>query len=552
MTRIVLTLLCALAISSSLLSQNDTVKIVFFQDSNIQQYKGAQWHRISKRIPKGSYRKAILRIDFGCATYGCCAWDYTYSGFFSEKTTDTSYRDIEIARLITPYSSFMRKGRYGYDSTWTHPYIYDVTDYLSLLHDSITYSALTGGWDDKGKFGFKHTVTLILVPGENNTPSTRVIPVHDKSYPYSDSSQFERLLPPFKFTLNENESFAKYRMIFTGHQQEGEFSPITFYLTLNGERIYYHRLWKTNCDQNAIQPQSGTWIFSRCNWCPGEKVEEQEIDLSPFLRKGENSLDLSLGVIETKDTPIHASYSIAGNLILYSSRPEYDAELVDIVSPNLDKRFNQNNPNCQSAIIRVKNNGNQTIRTLHFEYYTLYGAIRRHSWQGTILPLQSVDISLPMTWEAKDLISRTFCVKMIRSLQNSPLNMDFLCSSFQPAPLIQTHKPCFEIATTNDSTINTLILYNQNHEVVFRKNYYNNSTIYRDTVDLSPGCYRLELQDRDPRYECGDGLSFWYSISAYKKTSGSFKIYDGIRGDLLNEFNPDFGGKLNYQFIIDK
>jgi hypothetical protein len=115
------------------IAAQDTVKIIFFQDSNIQQFRGVEWHRIQKDFPAGSYEKAILKIDLGCATYGCCAWDYTYRGFFSKKISDSSYKDIEVARLITPYSSFMRKGRHGYDSTWVHPYFYDVTDYLPFF-----------------------------------------------------------------------------------------------------------------------------------------------------------------------------------------------------------------------------------------------------------------------------------------------------------------------------------------------------------------------------------------------------------------------------------
>ena len=130
----------------SAIAAQDTVKVIFFQDSNIQQFRGAEWHRIQKNIPFGNYQKALLKIDLGCATYGCCAWDYTYKGYFSKKINDTSYEDIEVARLITPYSSFMRKGRYGYDSTWSHPYIYDVTDYLPLLRNGFHhYSANTGG-----------------------------------------------------------------------------------------------------------------------------------------------------------------------------------------------------------------------------------------------------------------------------------------------------------------------------------------------------------------------------------------------------------------------
>jgi hypothetical protein len=36
-----------------------------------------------------------------------------------------------------------------------------------------------------------------------------------------------------------------------------------------------------------------------------------------------------------------------------------------------------------------------------------------------------------------------------------------------------------------------------------------------------------------------------------KKTSGIFKIYDAKTGNLLKVFNPDFGGRINYEFRIE-
>jgi len=46
-------------------------------------------------------------------------------------------------------------------------------------------------------------------------------------------------------------------------------------------------------------------------------------------------------------------------------------------------------------------------------------------------------------------------------------------------------------------------------------------------------------------------LSFWYSSRVMKKTSGIFKIYDAISGRLLKVFNPDFGGKIIYEFRVE-
>jgi hypothetical protein len=552
-SKFLLYVILLIAFNLSVSAKSDTVKIVFFLDSNIQQYKGVEWHRIAQKIPKGDYQKAILKIDLGCATYGCCAWDYTYRGFFSTKK-DTSYTDIEVARLITPYSSFMRKNKQGYDSTWSHPYAYDVTDFLPLLKsDSIYYSALTGGWDDKGKFGFKHTVTLYLIKG-NSSSASRVLPIYKNEYRYHDSTQFDTLAKSYKFKLTEFEKHAKFRMIFTGHDQQGEFSPISFYLRVNGKNIYSKRLWKTDCDKNAIQPQSGTWIFSRCNWCPGEKVQEIEVDLSPYLTKGENEIDIALGKIETKDSQTNANYLIEGNMITYIQLPKNDVELVAIVAPSSDPNYRLYNPIGINPMVKIRNTGLEIANDVVVDFWSELNPKRLNSFefnQLNLAPFRDTIIELNA-----DLSKYKTGEKLIfiveQSVQNSNSTNDTLVSIYKSPPIFKSTKLIFEINTTGDSSVNKLTLKNKHEDYLIDKEYINNDKTYRDTIELIPGVYLLVLTDYDKNYECGDGLSFWYSSRIGKKSSGMFKIYDENTGKLLKVFNPDFGGKINYQFIIEK
>lgn len=531
----------------------DTTKIVFFQDSNIQQYCGIEWHRMSKKIPKGKYKQAILRVDIGCASYGCCAWDYSYRGFISKKINDTTYRDYEVARLITPYSSYMRKKLYGYDSTWTHPYLYDVTDYLPLLLDSgdIFYSAWTGGWDNKGKFGFKHTITLYLIEGENLSPVHDIHHVYHEQFRYHDSAQFDQITPAYTFHSEIDYRPTKFRMIFTGHDQHGEFTPIDFYLKIQDSIIYTQRIWKTDCDQNPIQPQSGTWIFSRTNWCPGEKVYEVEVDISPYIRKGKNILDIALGRLVTTDSVIQAKYQITGDIIAYQRKEEWNARLEDILSPNTDPRYTHLNPTSMDAKIRVRNTGKHLIRDLHFEYGTSLGKIHKYSWHGSLPVDQTIDIKLPMQWNVVDNGSGLFIVKMIRSTQNRTQELDVMASQMPIIPKFHTKDISYHLKTSNDSSINTLELYNALGHRIYYRNFYNDTSIYSDTFSLPVGAYRLELLDWDKNYECGDGLEFWFSTQVYKKKAGSFELRDAATRQVLKSFIPDFGRRIRYEFIID-
>lgn len=533
--------------SCAIQAAKDTTKIIFFQDSNIQQFRGVEWHRIAQKIPKGNYIKAILQVDLGCATYGCCAWDYTYRGFFSEKLNDTSFQDIEVARLITPYSSFMRKGRYGYDSTWVHPYVYDVTDYLPLLkNDSIFYSALTGGWDDKGKFGFKHTVTLYLMKGDTLRNPVRVIPAFQDNYRYYDSAQMDSVIQPFKFRLRKGENYAKLRTIVTGHDQEGEFSPIHFYVKLNGNQIYQKRLWKTDCDKNPIQPQSGTWIFSRTNWCPGEKVNEIEVHLPNISSNEDNEIEIVFGKIQTESKKINALYSVESHIITYGYKDSFDVSLVDIVSPSTNPNYRMYNPSCSEVRFNVRNEGTEEANKIVVVGEDNQGLEFRANYDISLLPYHSEQLTF-------SLVRPITYLKLIleENKQNKNRTNDILVSNGREASILHATNIVFEITTTNDSSNNVLVLRNAGGDTILNRRYFNNNTTYRDTFNLAPNCYHLELFDYDKNYECGDGLSFWYSSRVMKKTSGIFKIYDASSGRLMKVFNPDFGGKINYEFRVE-
>ena len=48
---------------------------------------------------------------------------------------------IELGRIITPYG-----GNYG--SQWKNTWTFDVTDYATVLQDSVRINAFYGGWQN--------------------------------------------------------------------------------------------------------------------------------------------------------------------------------------------------------------------------------------------------------------------------------------------------------------------------------------------------------------------------------------------------------------------
>jgi hypothetical protein len=572
--------ICSVLFSNTLFArEGDTTIVNFYTKYDVQQYLGPQWHKSFKEIdPKKKYKKAILKIDLGCASYGCCAWDYTFRGYFGKKkagidsailTSDSpkTYRyypnseNWEVARLITPYSSYMRLGTNGYNSNWSHPYTFDVTDFLPLLKDSICFAAHTGGWDNKGKFGFSISVNLILIEGKAEAIPIKVEKIYEDGYVYKSKNEFDSITKSHKFFVNKENPFVKFKSIISGHDAQGEFTPIDYYIKLNGVEIFKKRLWKENCDKTYIQPQSGTWIFSRTNWCPGEKIIEEEIDLSPFLKKNDsNEVDISFGYFPPKtDSPYHANYVIAGYLIYYESIIMNDVALDAIIAPNSDPNFKIDNAICLNPKIRIKNIGQKAAKELYIDYWVDAKNKQTYIWRGEIKNSEIKEIELPqMSWKGTDTKSPIFYCSIQKNQYNSSFWNDLLASKFNLVDQLPSEKIILELKSSSgeQKNKNKIKLVNASNQVVFEKEYFGDSKTYLDTIQVPKNCYKLTLIDSNSEYECGDGLSFWFSnhkpISkdsfGYGNTPGSFRILNAKDQSELKKFNPDFGGLIMYQF----
>jgi hypothetical protein len=216
-------------ISTSIIAQTPDKIVTFYDNYDIQQFKGVEWHKKFTKISDISkYSKAVLVVELGCATYGCCAWDYTFRGFFGlpqpgtdsvfEKNvisgTDTTKEfryyqkstNYEVGRLITPYSSYMRMSTNGFNPKWRHPYVYDVTDFLPIMKDSFGFVALTGGWDDQGKFGFNMNVNEF---GNPQTGSNANANINGNNNPNQESINFSPSKTGPKMNLTFSDSTGK-------------------------------------------------------------------------------------------------------------------------------------------------------------------------------------------------------------------------------------------------------------------------------------------------------------------------------------------------------
>lgn len=579
MKKIALSIAILLISLVSFANEGDTLKINFFTKYDLQQWKGSWLHKKFDYIdPSKSYKRAYLVIELGCASYGCCVWDYGFHAYigkplagydtlkFPQKDTvvwnskmtilDSLWitrksQNIEVARLITPYGTYMRAGSNGFTNNWTHPYVFDVTDYLPLLKDSFGLVIESGGYD--GKKGFNLTSNLILIEGGGNNLPKQVIKAYKNGFSFKNEAQIDTVIKPYKFKLGASEKQVKFRSIVTGHNQDGEFSPIEYYVKLNGTEVFSKRLWKTDCDKTHVQPQGGTWIFSRCNWCPGEKITDFEIDLTPYLKMNDsNELWVSFRNIETSSTNIQATYDVVGNIITYGKMDSFDMSVEDIIAPSLDKTYFLDNSLCQGPKIKIKNSGYKPVKEAYIDYWVDPNNKTTHIWKGNLMPEQTEVVDLPaFPWNGVDFTNPKFYISLQRHIYNLIAWNDTMTSVFAIPPTYSTNLLKFEIRTTNDTKENKLNLYDELGANIFSKTYLNDGKLYSDTITLENGCYRAELIDFDDRLEVGDGLSFWWSTQQLSKSSGSFRILNGTNNNVLKTFNADFGGKINHQFTVN-
>jgi hypothetical protein len=117
--------------------------------------------------------------------------------------------------------------------------------------------------------------------------------------------------------------------------------------------------------------------------------------------------------------------------------------------------------------------------------------------------------------------------------------------SSMAAPLpIYGNQLILVLATNNDSTHNAYKITDASGQVIKERKLGSliPNTIYRDTIDLSPGCYNLIVIDT-----AGDGLDFWAnSEGGY----GYVRLLD-LNGHLIKSFNSDFGSEINHSFIVE-
>lgn len=335
-----------------------------------------------------NYNRINMHILLSCPAGGCDPWD-RFAGI-------SVYHDsewYEIGRYITPY---------GRSCGW----IIDVSDYRSMLKDTVILKSFIDTWTNPG---WLVKIDFEFVAGQPAYPDIKVENLwNNYNVVYGDTTQPVNL-PVITKVIDAAATTVKLKIINTGHGQgnlnnAAEFSQKTHLIFLNSVQTFSHYLWRSNCGTNPCSPQSGSWQYNRAGWCPGADVIPAVYDLTSFVTPGQ-TVDLEYrlqnyfntcsphnpGCVSgstctdcnynyTGHTEPH--YKIASQLITYFSAP---AGIHELAVPDVSIT-----PNPSGGSFKIKINGNN--QKYYLEVFNILG--RSLLSQSATNGIQTLDLTM--------------------------------------------------------------------------------------------------------------------------------------------------------------
>lgn len=504
------------------------------------------------------FEKILMYATFSCSN---CQPDGGYDWNYPFLAGPNSASAYEIARYETPFGNnpFSEAG----GVTW----VYDVTDYRPVLHDSTYIQAGSIGAHWRGG---PMTLTFVMIKG---VPPRDPINVHqvykgfwDYTYPLIADS-----LSPKTFTTTTSEKMAKLivRIIGNGFGDAlncSEFCPRTDSVYVDGTRRFTTYMYRTNCDMDPLaaktgsNEQQGTWWYSRGEWCPGSNVTNFEYEITPYYTPG-NPVTVQLALQYYVWTHLDstganpAKYAISSQLVTFGN-PNFtlDASITGIIAPNKMTYYSRFNPICGNPIIIIENTGSTALTSATITYGVEGGTTQTYNWTGNLAFLQSDTVTLPTlsSWTGTAKFFTATITNPNGGTDQNPENNSY-SSSYSIPPNYTENKLVFELKTNNYGSFYSDTLKDASGNVVFYRpasGSLANSTVYNDTVNLANGCYTYILYSKDPYPTFPEG-AFGLACPFYSVGSPYDKIINGSTGATQITFNTWFGKEIWWPFTIN-
>ena len=529
-------------------SQEDTTFIQAHDYIDMDWYGNYDaWANFSSE--QNTYRKILMHYDMRCSSSGCSGWDYTTkisllkeNGEVDDNENPIYVHNQTLANVITPYGTYMQGGgQEGFSSDWVRRFTYDVTDFAPLLKDSVLIRAFYGGYST----GFNVTLNFEFIEG---TPPRNVLNIQNLWSGSNTYADIQNILNDTLLFIPQDAKNSMMRVTISGHGQDGEFtSGVDYTVGLNGQSLYTQEIWRDDCGEVALYPQGGTWVYDRANWCPGDKATTREHELSSYIQSDQDNI-LSFNINRPNWNPAEASYIYDAQLITYEE-PNFslDAVMEDIIAPSTKNEHFRFNPNCSSPIVRIKNQGSQNLTSA----YIIYGfdglSDNWFYWEGNLKFGESELVDLPpISWDWENQNPFYARINMPNGInQDEYIINDFLKSNYE---YVDEYPNSFAMWFKTNSFPNesSYEIRDNQDELIFSKSGMEANTLYKDTFNLSPGCYKIRILDTGGNSNSNeDGLSWW----ANDDGAGYARLRE-VPGGFFKYYQADFGTEITDYFRV--
>lgn len=501
----------------------------------------------------GTYRKVLMYYTLGCPDQGCSEWDYTTRIEISDPVNDSVNKWIELVRIITPYAG---------DKTadWEHTWTIDVTDYVELLKGERRIHAQYSGYQD----GFTVSVRFDMIEG---TPPRDVVgfdQLYHGAFPYGYANDpIEDNLVPTDVAIDANAEAAITRMVASGHGFNGngpdpgnpdncaEFCDKWFRVFVDNAQVSQTTVWRDDCGSNVLEAQTGTWIYNRAGWCPGDVATRYDNDITPYLQPGQDQ-EINIDwepYTYTSGSSFGINYRVETQVIQYGAwNHETDLSIERVLQPSNDDRMMNINPYCGDATVEIRNVGSRSITFATIDYW-VEGGIERKSidWTGSLPPGAMTEVVLPMEdfklfGGMTDQVFHAMITKVNADVDDYAANDHFKSRFELPAEL---PSDLIIITSMNGASNQTSIrIEDASGNEVFGRPSMPADETFNDTLSLAPGCYTMYVEDSG----C-DGLDFF----ANNDGNGRIRIHPNadVIFPWIHEFEAGFGCETQYSFSVD-
>ncbi len=491
-----------------------------------------------------------FRNDLGAVDSTILAPDTTL--YVSTKFAKRPYEVVnsfEIGRLITPYGKWFPKDD---EFDW----VFDATDYGYLLHDSVEIRAVYDGWTQGSIF----SLDFELVDGVPPVDVFRVENVYSGSHEYGNpNNPIEDWLVPTPVKIDSAAKYTRLKITTTGHGFNGtdnaaEFAERTHSVAIDGTTRFNQHLWRSDCGQNPVYPQSGTWYYSRGGWCPGDLVRPDLYDITPYVTPGGvDTIDYNMQPYTNDSLQYPASYIVEAQ-VLFGHAPNFtnDVEVTGIRRPSDDFRNRRRNPICDmtSPEIAFRNDGSDMLRSVEIRY-GINGALdHSKTWHGVLKFMDEAVIALPGIDLGTDAGTFTVELSNPNGTDDEDPSNDTMSSRYDRVATFQ-NPVSLTLRTddlANDPSVTNGISYDVqtvDGTVLYHGEGFNDRQTVLDTFDLEDGCYYFVIHDS----YAGDGLI------PIVGTAGSFILRDAVRRTVYNggttpPYLASFGNQEIIPFVV--